>query len=169
VSTGSPSHLVIGRISGLRGVKGELKVEILSDFPQRFRHLKQVFLGEELAPYEVERSRLHQGVALLQLKGVEAVDAANRLIGKTVHVPLSEAVPLVEGEYYWHQVIGLEAQTTSGETLGHVTDIIRTGANDVYVVRGVDGKEILLPAIEQVIKAINPDEGKMIVELMPGL
>lgn len=166
-SSGVPSHLVIGRIAGVRGVKGELRVTVLTDFPERFLGLKRVFVGGDLKPYEVEKSRLFKGAALLKLRGVDSVDDALRLKGKFVHVPVEEAVPLPEGQYYWHEIIGLEVWTTTGELLGKVTEILRTGANDIYVVH--DGKEILIPAIEQVVKEISPRKGRILVELMPGL
>ncbi|MBI2954923.1 MAG: 16S rRNA processing protein RimM [Chloroflexi bacterium] len=171
MSDGPPSdavsHVVIGRVAGPRGVAGELKIEIVTDFPERFAQLKRVFLGESLTPFEVEMSSLFKRMALLKLRGVETVEQAAKLTGQLVLVPVEEAVPLAEGQYYWHEIIGLEVWTTDGQFLGHVTDILRTGANDVYVVH--NGKEILVPAIEQVIKEIKPDEGKMIIEPMPGM
>lgn len=166
-ATGAPSHLVIGRIAAARGVKGELKVTIYTDFPQRFLDLKRVFVGEELQPFEVEASRLYKGTALLKLRNINSANDAAKLVGKFVHIPIDEAVPLEEGQYYWHEIIGLEVWTTAGVRLGRVTEILRTGANDIYVVR--DRKEILIPVIEQVVKQIDPKKGRIIVELLPGL
>lgn len=162
-----PSHLTIGRIVGPRGVKGELRVLILTDFPNRFVGLKKVFVGDDLMPYEVETSRLFKGSALVKLRGVENMLDAAKLKDKFVYVPVKEAVPLPEGQFYWYEIIGLEVWTTEGNLLGKVTDILRTGANDVYVVR--NAREILIPAIEQVVKEIDVKKGRMVVELMPGL
>ncbi|MCL5265334.1 MAG: ribosome maturation factor RimM [Chloroflexi bacterium] len=162
------SHLVIGRVLGPRGVKGELRVQVLTDFPDRFAKLKTVFVGEELRLYQVEHSRLVKGTALLKLQGIDSADEAMKLRGRSIHVPVEEAVPLSEGQYYWHQIIGLDVWTTEGVLLGKLTEILRTGANDVYVVQK-DDKEVLLPAIEQVIKEIDLEKGRMVVELMLGM
>lgn len=165
---GEVSHLIIGRILGARGVKGELRVQILTDFPRRFASLKRVFVGDHLTPYEVETVRFHKNIVLLKLRNVDTAEEAECLRGQAIKVPVEEAVPLAPGEFYWHQIIGLEVWTTSGDYLGKVTEILVTGANDVYVVRS-DSREVLIPAVADVIKEIAPEKGKIIIEPMPGL
>jgi len=168
LATSKVSHLVIGRVAAPRGVRGELRVEIQTDTPERFYGLREVFLGEQLMPFEVRRARLHEGQALLQLKGIDDRNAAEQWRGALIYVPMTEAIPLEENEYYYHQIEGLQVITVEGEVLGKVTEIIATGANDVYVVRG-EGGEILLPAIEDVIVEVNLEEGILRVKLLEGL
>ncbi|MBI1800257.1 MAG: 16S rRNA processing protein RimM [Chloroflexi bacterium] len=162
-----PERLLIGYVIGVFGVRGELKIQIESDFPERFNTLKRVFAcGRE---YAVERSRLHKGLAILKLEGLDDATAAGALDECPVEVALAEAVPLGPAQYFYYQVIGLQVETVGGERLGAVTDILQTGANDVYVVTTARGDEILLPAIAQVVKAIDVEQGRMVVELMDGM
>jgi 16S rRNA processing protein RimM len=116
------------------------------------------------------RLSTHRGrpEVILKLGEVTDRDAAEGLRGLLVQVPESEAWKLPRGRFYWHQILGLRVVTTAGDEIGTVAEILETGANDVYVVRG-DGGERLIPAITQVVKWINPARGEMLVELMPGL
>jgi 16S rRNA processing protein RimM len=163
-----PSHLIIGRILAPHGVDGEVEVENLSDFPQRFAGLELVYLGEELAPAVIERQRSKRRRILLKLKGCEDRDQAGRLRGKYIRVPVEEAMALDEDEYYIHEVLGLEVWTGEGEFLGCVGEILFTGSNDVYVVSNGE-KELLIPALSDVVKEIDLSAGRMTVELMRGL
>lgn len=162
-----PERLIIGTVVGAFGVRGELKVQIETDFPERFETLERVFLcGQE---YRAERSRLHQGMALLKLCGVDDANRAEALRDCTVEVALADAVSLDENRYFLYQIEGLQVETVEGEALGTISEILQTGANDVYVVARPDGTEILLPAIKQVIKQIDLERGKLIVALLEGL
>lgn len=162
-----PERLIIGTVVGVFGVRGELKVQIETDFPERFKSLQRVFICD--AEYEVERGRLYKGMALLKLKGVDDANRALELDDCSVGVALADAVRLEEGQYFLYQIEGLQVETLDGESLGTISEILQTGANDVYVVATPDGKELLLPAIKQVIKRIDIEHGKLIVELMEGL
>jgi len=163
-----PTHLVIGRILGPHGVEGEVKVEILTDFPERFDLLETVYLGEELEAVAVEGCRTRVGKALLKLEGCDSRDAAGKLCGQLVQVPIDEAVPLGDDEYYVYEIEGLEARTTEGEYLGHIVKVIETGANDVYVVRNGD-QEILIPALSNVVIKVDLEAGRIEVQLPKGL
>jgi len=163
-----PRYLVIGRVIRPWGVRGEVKVEIITDFPERFALLRRVYLGPEAVPVIVEGFRLHQAAAILKLRGYHDRAAAEELRGQLVQIPIEEAMPLAEDEYYEHQLVGLAVWTARGEFLGTVEEIIFTGSNDVYVVRS-QGKELLIPAIEDVVLEINLARGRMVVELMEGL
>jgi 16S rRNA processing protein RimM len=145
-----------------------LKVEIMTDFPDRFALLRKVYLGPKAVPFALEGFRLHKGSALLKLEGCHDRAAVEKLRGQLVQIPIEEAMPLEEGEYYEHQIVGLAVWTAGGEYLGKVDEIIFTGSNDVYVVRG-EGKEILIPAIENVVLEINLAKRRLIVEMMEGL
>lgn len=181
----APLFLIVARILRAHGVQGELSCDIVTEFPERFKTTKRVFMvppsgpgsGEPLVgaapqPYVVKLARLsqHRGHAelILSLEGVGDRDSAESLRGWLVQVPASEAWKLPRGRFYWHQIIGLRVVTTEGEEIGTVSEILETGANDVYVVKA-DGRERLIPAIKQVVKKIDPEQGTIVVELLPGL
>ena len=161
-------YLAIARILAPRGVKGEVRARILTDFPERFAGLSTVYVGESLKAMRILSARVHRNLVFLKFEGYDTVEAAEKLRGQFVRVPASEAYPLPEDHYYWHQVLDLEVWTTGGEYLGRIVDILERPANDVYVVQG-DRGEILVPAIEDVVKSIDLKEGKMIIEPIPGL
>lgn len=160
--------MVIGRVVRPWGTRGEVKVEIMTDFPDRFALLRKVYLGPKAAPFALEGFRLHKGAAILKLEGCHDRAAAEKLRGQLVQIPIEEAMPLDQDEYYVHQILGLAVWTMEGEYLGTVDEIIFTESNDVYVVRGEE-REILIPAIEDVVLEINLAEGRLVVELMEGL
>jgi len=140
----------------------------MTDFPDRFALLRKVYLGPKAMPFALEGFRLHKGSALLKLEGCHDRAAVEKLRGQLVQIPIEEAMPLEEDEYYEHQIVGLAVWTAGGEYLGTVDEIIFTGSNDVYVVRG-EGREILIPAIENVVLEINLVKRRLIVEMMEGL
>ncbi|MGB5931603.1 MAG: ribosome maturation factor RimM [Anaerolineae bacterium] len=161
-----PCYLVVGKVVAPWGTRGELKVAILTDFPDRFRELKRVYLGDE--PWMVEGHRRHGKWVILKLEGCADRNSAEKLRGALVRVPLEEAVPLSEDEYYIYQIVGLEVWTSRGEHLGRVSEVLFTGANEVYVVEGERG-QILVPAIEDVIKEVDLEGGRLIVEPLEGI
>lgn len=169
-----PRFLVIGKIIGAHGIGGEVKAQVISEDPLRFGRMEQIYIGpdeHEPEPVTLEQFRLHKGHALLKLAGIGDRDAAASLRGQLLYVPFKDAIPLEEGEYYEFQILDLEVWTVSGEHLGKVVEIIETGANDVYVVRGTypGHKEILIPAIESVVLEIDLESTRMVVELPEGL
>ncbi|MBC8264225.1 MAG: 16S rRNA processing protein RimM [Anaerolineales bacterium] len=163
-----PRYLVIGRVAKPWGMWGEVKVEVMTDFPDRFSLLRKVYLGPEAVPFALKGFRLHKGAALLKLEGCHDRTTVEKLRGQLVQIPIEEAIPLEQDEYYEHQIVGLAVWTAGGEYLGKVDEVISTGANDVYLVRG-EGREVLIPAIEDVVLEINLAQGRMVVELMEGL
>jgi 16S rRNA processing protein RimM len=163
-----PRYLIIGRVLKPLGVRGELKVEILTEFPERFASLRQVFLGDDAKSFLVESARVQGDYARLKLAGIDTPEAAATLRHLFVYVAREEAVPLPPNRVYLYQTLGLRVKTTQGVVLGKVVDVLDTRANDVYIVRN-STREILLPAIPQVVKEINLERGEMIVELMEGL
>lgn len=163
-----PEFLAIGRVVRPFGVRGEIKVAILTDYPEQLGRLRTVYIGPHAQPWAVQRVRLHQEAALFKLAGCDSRDTAETLRGMLVQIALADAVPLEEDEYYEHQLVGMRVVEENGTFLGHVTEIISTGANDVYVVVGPEG-ELLLPAIRSVILDIDLDTDQMIVHLLEGL
>jgi 16S rRNA processing protein RimM len=163
-----PAFLAIGRVLRPHGVRGELRVEIHTDYPERFGVYRRVYLGSDHTAYQISGHRFHQGRVLLKLREVTDRTAAEELRGQWVYIAMEDALPLAEGEVYLHDMLGLRVLTVEGEELGEVTDLIETGANPVYVVRGMQG-EILIPDIPDVIEKIDLEAGELIVHLMEGL
>jgi 16S rRNA processing protein RimM len=164
-------YMAVGMITSAHGLRGEVKVELHTDFPERFAPDVVVYLGEALEKATISAARPHQGQMLMQFHGVDDRTAADELRGLWLFIPEEEAVELEEDTYFVHDIIGLSVQTTEGKLLGTVEEVLFTGANEVYVVATPDEprREILLPAIADVIKEVNLEEGILTVELLPGL
>ena len=166
--------MAIARVLAPHGVRGELKCALLTDFPRRFASTARVFLsaggpsGTVRQAFPVLRSRIQGHFVLLKLEGIDSRDAADRWRNALVEVPAEERVQLPRGHYFWQDIIGLAVRTEDGEVLGRVREILETGANDVYVV-DTDGGELLVPAIKDVVKRIDPEQGEMVVELLEGM
>jgi len=150
------------------GIRGELKCRLITDFPkQRFKRGNAVQIRG--ASHVVRSARVQGEVVLLALEGVTDRTAADAFRGADVEVSPEHTHVLPKGQFYWHQVIGLSVtDQTTGEPLGTVADIIETGANDVYLVRGPLG-EVLIPAIKDVVTEIDPAQGRMLVTPLPGM
>lgn len=162
-----PNFFVVGRVLRAWGIRGDVKIAPFTDRPEDFQSYRSVFVGSQQQRYEVKSFRPYQGNWLLHLTGVESRNAAEALHGQEILIEAAQR-PRQEGEFYAREVIGLKVRTLAGEELGEVVEILVTGANDVYVVKGNRG-EILLPARVEVIKGIDLEAGTMTVELLPGL
>ena len=158
--------IAIGRILAPRGIKGKLKVEVATDFPQRFSPSSKVYINRQ--PMTIDSTEWHKGKAIIKLHTIDSIKDAEKLRGQLVEIHHSQVYPLPEGQYYHFQLIGLEVWTTQGELLGNITDILTTPSNDNYVVSGAKG-EILIPAIEDVIKSIDLNKGCLVIEPIEGL
>lgn len=161
-------YLAVARVVGAHGIRGEVRCEVITDFPERLKRTERLYLGEDHTPIAIERARLDRHGAILKLGGVASRDDAERLRGRMLYVAEADAVKLPGDSYFWHQIIGLRVRSDAGEDLGQVAEIIPTGSNDVYVVRA-DGREILLPAIKDVVREIDLAGGIMTVHMMEGL
>lgn len=157
----------IGVLTAPWGVRGEIKIRLDAD-PDYMRRVRRVYLG--VARRAVDLLTIHRRGRFycVALAGVETIEAAEALRDVEVAIPRAEAPPLPAGHYYVEDVVGLRAITTDGRELGAVVDVLTTGANDVYVVRGPGG-EILIPAIRDVVVELDPAAGKLIIAPMPGL
>lgn len=161
--------MAIGRVIKPHGVLGEVRVELMTDVPQRFGWLKTIYVGErDPRPVAVESVRYHQEFVLLKLAGYPTRTEAEALRNELLQVPEEEAIPLEEGEYFLHQLLGLEVLTEAGQSLGRLTDILETGANNVFVVSG-GGAEHLIPDIPDVVREVDVDGGRIIIRPLPGL
>ena len=163
----------IGAIVNVHGIKGEIKVMPSTDDPSRFELLEsvEIFSGSSKSTvYPLEKSRPHKTMVVLKLTGVDDRNTAEQLVGGVIKIPRSMALPLEEDEYYQKDLLDMLVVTDTGEELGHLAQIIETGANDVYVVRpGGQKKDILIPAIKECILAVSVTEKKITVHLMKGL
>ena len=160
----------IGQVVALFGVRGEMKVRLLTDVPERFQHLETVYLGPEHRQYTIKRVRPHKGeMIVLKLSGIDDANAAEPLRQQSLQIPLSQLAELPAGSYYQHDILGLNVCTLDRRVLGTIVDIIETGSNDVYVVKGSDGKQVLIPAIQAVVKQIDLARQIMSIDPLPGL
>jgi 16S rRNA processing protein RimM len=169
-----PEYLLLGQILRPHGVRGELRMRILTAYPERIADLDTVYLGREpqksaARAYRVEFMRMHQGFGLLKLASVDDRDAAERLRALFVMTTPDNAVPLEDDEVYIYELIGLPVYTDDGKTLGTLSEVLETGANDVYVVQSPQYGEVLIPALDETILKIDPDAGKIVVKLPEGL
>ncbi len=161
--------MIIGRITRPHGVRGEVRVEILTDRPERFAWLTEVLVGKDNpVPVAVERVRLHKTVAILKLLHHDTRSQAEALRGQYLQVPIEEAIPLEEDEFFLYQLVGLQVQTEEGEALGELAEVLKTGANDVFIIH-TPGGELLLPDIPDVILDIDLDTGRILVRIPAGL
>jgi 16S rRNA processing protein RimM len=147
------------------GLRGELLMDVETDFPERLRSGSTIFLGRTHKPMLIESIRAAQSGMLVKLGEVDTPEAAAQHRNETVFVAAKNRPALAEGTYYHHQVIGSRVVDEQDRTVGHITEILQTGANDVYVVRELSGSELLLPAIDSVILEIEPDHRRIRVRL----
>jgi 16S rRNA processing protein RimM len=161
--------VAIGRITGAFGLHGEVKVVPLTDFPERFAQTPTIYAGDAHIPYVVAGARHQKGQILLQLAGIDTIEQAERLRGKTVWIPEREITPLPPDQFYLHDVVGLRVERQDGMPLGEVVDFISGAGNDLFVVRTPGGREVLLPAVKAFVKAVDLAGRVVRVEPIPGL
>lgn len=161
--------MAVGRVSRPHGVNGEVLVEIYTDFPEHLLPETVVHAGEAHEPLTIRRCRKHKHGLLLAFDDIITLEQAGLLRGRVLYVAAADRAPLPEGEYYHYQLLGLRVMAEDGQDLGTLTEILKTGANDVYVATGADGSEILLPAIPEVVLDVDLPRRRMRVRLLPGL
>ena len=158
-----PERLTIGRIASPHGVRGEMRMYVLTHFPERIPDLSAIYFGDESEPRQLGRVRFQGNLAIIRVEGITSREMADEYRQQLVQIDFEDAAPLEEGEFYHFEIIGLQAYTEDGAHLGEVVDIIETGANDVYVIRDDEGNETLIPALYEAVPDINPDEGRITV------
>jgi 16S rRNA processing protein RimM len=161
-----PRFIPIGRVVAPWGIRGEVKVEVQTDFPDRFSCDEILYLRGRAVT--IKSSRYRGNTVILKLDTIDSRNAAELIRGACLEVPSTELKPLPKGEYYRFQLLGLEVQNTEGKLLGQVSDVIQTGSNDVYEISSDTGK-FLIPATDEVIKSIDLDKRRMVIELLKGL
>lgn len=168
-STGEPAYLAIGQLRRPHGVKGAMLMAVLTDFPEQLKPGSTFLVGEAHEALTLDTVRPHADGLLVSFRGFDTPEAVGHFRNQYVFIEAAGMPPLPEGEYYHHELIGLEVITDDDQALGALTEIIETGANDVYVVTDAAGREILLPAIPSVILDVEPERRQMRVHLLPGL
>ncbi|WP_083454055.1 ribosome maturation factor RimM [Syntrophomonas palmitatica] len=161
----------IGKIAGSFGVEGWVKVIPLTDFPERFQKMKTVKLSHAgmVRDVKVEGARPHKGFYLIKLQGIESPEEAVKYRNALLQIDESQLYPLPEGSYYHFQLEGLEVYDAQRGFLGRLTEVLATGANDVYVIQTEQYGEVLIPAIKDVVLRVDLSAGKMEINLLPGL
>ena len=163
---GEPLYIAIGRLGRPHGLNGEAILYLLTDFPERIVPGKEVFIGEEYLPQVIESVRKHKKGLILSFEGIIGADGVDRYKNNTVFVPVDSLPPLPEGEYYHHQLVGLDVYSIDEKLIGNLSEIIQTGANDVYVVKKLNGGEELIPAIQDNLIQIDIENHKMVVKTL---
>lgn len=140
-----------------------MRIIPLTDFAERFAQMKEVMVGDELL--HIASCKYHKQHVLMKFREYPSREEAARLTGRLLTVDRSEAVPLEEGEYYTFDIIGLAVYDKNGKELGRVENVLRTGSNDVYQARRIDGGELLIPALKAVVREIDVPGGRMVVDM----
>lgn len=157
----------VGVVERPRGLKGEIKVRPLTDFPKRFDPGARLYIAAQAR--QVERSNWQSGRVYLYIDGIADRDAAESLRGELIEIPLDERPPTDEPFWYIDEIEGLRVCTVSGEELGEISEVLQTGANDVYLVDRGDSRDLLVPALSDVVLKVDVQAGEMIVDLPDGL
>ena len=162
--------LKVGVITTTHGVRGEVKVFPTTD-PERFLDLEYVLLdaGREMKKLEIRNVKFFKNLVILKFNGIDNINDIEKYKKAGLYVTREDAVELEEDEYFIADLIGMDVISDEGEQLGTISDVLQTGANDVYVISSKGQKDLLLPAIHECVLDVNVEERTMKVHLMPGL
>lgn len=171
MEVGMEDLLRVGVISSTHGIKGEVKVFPTTDDRNRFKELKMILLdtGKEQKELEIENVKFFKQFVILKFKGIDNINDIEKYKGKDLLITRENAAVLSEGEFFICDLIGLQAEEEDGSFLGELAEVLQTGANDVFVIKTKQGKEILIPYIDDCVKKIDIGEKRMVVHLLPGL
>ena len=163
--------LQVGVITSTHGIKGEVKVFPTTDDATRYKKLKQVILdtGNEKISVEISQVKFFKQFVIVKFKGIDDINDAEKYRKASILIERKDAVPLEEDEYFIADLIGLHVILEDGTDFGVLTDVLQTGANDVYVVETSKKEEILIPAIAQCILKVDMEKGFVMVHLLDGL
>jgi 16S rRNA processing protein RimM len=160
---GEPLFLIIGKIRKPHGVRGEMLVKLLTEFPERIEEGKRVYIGESKTEHTIATVRfLHEG-CLIKFSAVNSPEQAKQFCNEMIYVRAVNLPKLPENQYYYHDLLGMQVKTDEGEMLGTVHEILETGANDVLVVRKGE-QEHLFPFIKQVVLDVNQRENYILIK-----
>jgi 16S rRNA processing protein RimM len=162
-SKGEPEYVLIGKLQRAHGVTGEIVLGIITDFPERIKTGKVLYLGSQHIPRKISGCRPFHNNLLITIEGVRNREEAAELTNLDVFVRTSDLPELTDGRLYHHQLIGLNVVREDGYLLGKIREILVTGANDVYVIVNAEGQETLIPAVDTVVKQIDLESGNIVV------
>ena len=158
-----------GKIVGTHGIKGEVRIDPWCDSPEFLCAFKKLWLDESGTEFIEVLSRPHLNFAVAKMKGVDTIEAAEKYRGKVVYINRDD-INLAEGVHFVQDLIGLEVKDVgNGRVYGKISDVLRTGANDVYEIKDADGKTYLAPVIDDVVKEINVNDGYVLIVPMKGI
>ena len=165
------AYFRIGVITTTHGLKGEVKVYPTTEDPHRFEELEVCYLLDrgEYKPLTITGCRYFKNLVILGFKEIEDIDQAMLLKRKELYVDREHAIPLEEGEYYLVDVIGSTAVDEDGNVLGTMTDYLESAAQLIYIIHTEDGKDVLVPAVDEFIREVNVEEKRMVIHTIPGL
>ena len=166
---GEPVYLTVGFIRRPHGIHGEMVMDLHTDFPERMKKGRKLLVGEDHRPQTLASARPHQMGLLVSFKGIDTPEQAGQFRNQWVYIKASDAPKLPEGKIYQHELLGFQVMDENGQPLGELAEILETGANNVYVVRDESGREILLPAIPDVVLETDTARRVMRVHLLEGL
>jgi 16S rRNA processing protein RimM len=161
---GEPEYVLIGKLQRPHGVTGEIVLGLMTDFPERIKAGKTIYLGGHHSPRKIAGTRPFHDHMLITLEGIKNREEAAELTNLEMFVRTEDLPVLTDGRFYHHQLIGLKVLLQDGSSIGTVTEIIETGANDVYIVKDAEGNETLLPAVESVILSVDLSSGTILVK-----
>lgn len=162
-------YLDSGKIVGTHGIKGEVRIEPWCDSPEFLCAFKKLYLDESGQTFIEVKSRPHKNITLAKIKGVDSIEEAEKFRGKIVYINRAD-ITLDEGVNFVQDLIGLEVKDAeNGTVYGKITDVLRTGANDVYEITDSNNKKYLAPVIDEVIEEINVDGGFVLIHPMKGI
>jgi len=161
-----PVFLVIGKLRRPHGVHGEMIMELMTDFPERIKPGKTVYVGEEYRSLKISGVRPYHNALLIRFEEFLECESVGLLRNQLVYVKTTELPELGEGEYYFHQLIGMAVIDEKGQPVGTLEEILETGANDVYLIRAPDGNEVLVPAVEAFILGVDLESRIITIRLI---
>ncbi len=164
-------YFEIGQIVNTSGLKGILKIKPFTDDIKKFSNLKTIYIKTKkgLTEFKIEQVRYVKNMVMLKLAGIDTVEEAEKYRNLYIKVLRDQEEELEEGSYYVVDILGCKVNTDANQELGKIVDVFQTGSNDVYVVKDEQGKQILLPAIKQVIKNVDIKNKIITVHLLEGL
>lgn len=161
-----------GKIVNTHGIRGEVKILRISDFAERFAVGETLYVmmeNKEPLPLVIDAHRMHKGFDLVRFQGYDNINDVEHFKGARVKITEAQLTDLEENEYYYHEIIGCDVYTNDNEKLGTINEILAPGANDVWVVKQQNGKELLIPYIEDIVKTVDIKAKKVVIEPMEGL
>ncbi len=166
---GEPAFLAVGKLRHAHGVRGEILMEVLTDFPERLKPGITLYLDEGDRALQLTHCRHHNEGLLLTFQGLSTPEEVGLLRNQLLYVRADDRPPLEEGEFYQHQLINLSVVNDAGEPIGVVNEILETGASDVLVVRPATGPEVMIPMVDEFILEVDLECHQIKVHLIPGM